>query len=641
MSLRGGIHRRDFMALTGAAAVALGARRSGAATYQQAPSLASQGGLPPVAERLPENPLVIEPIESVGRYGGTLTRALRGDADHNSLLRIVGNQGLTRWMPTFEGIAPNVAESWDVSDDARRYTMKLRRGMKWSDGQPFTADDIIFWVDDLLHDKEFYPAPPIAYIVAGEPMRAEKVDDQTVTFIFKAPYGRFLYELATPLGQHPVLYAKHYAQQFHPKHNPDIKQLMTQANVGSWTELFRLRNGDIETPSRWANPERPTLDPWLVATPYSGGATEVVLRRNPYFWQVDTAGNQLPYIDEIRNRIISDMETIVLTAIRGDLDLQIRHLSDNIQNKPVLSQNMEQGGYKLVEVVPSSSQEMGFFPNLTHKDPKMRELLRNKDFRIALSQAINREEMIEIVWLGQGTPFQVGPRPQHRLYNEQLATQFLEYDPEKAEELLDGIGLKRQGDGFRTFPDGEKVFLNVDVMLPHAQIIDGLELVKGYWADVGIDMNINALERSIFYNRAQNNEHTFGMYPVPGGLDPELEPRGFVAIHSLDSRQSLEWAKWYTSGGTLGEEPTPSMKKRMELLNEWKTIPDQEKADAMFKEILQIAADEFEIFGITSLLSGFGVQNVRLKNVLNGMPQGWSYATPGPALPQQFFFEDV
>jgi peptide/nickel transport system substrate-binding protein len=641
MSLRGGMDRRDFMALTGAAAVTLGARHSLAVTYQEAPSLAGQANLPPLAQRLPENPLVVEPIGSVGRYGGTLTRALRGDADHNSLLRIVGNQGLTRWQPDFAGVVPNVAESWDISEDGTRYTFRLRKGMKWSDGQPFTADDILFWVEDLLHNKEFYPSLPIAYVVGGEPVSAEKVDDQTVTFVFKAPYGRFLYELATPLGQHPVLYARHYAQQFHPKYNPDIEQLMSQANVGTWTELFRLRCGDIETPSRWANPERPTLDPWLVETPYSGGATEVVLRRNPYFWQVDTAGNQLPYIDRIRNRIISDMETIVLAAINGDLDLQIRHLYDNIQNKPVLVQNMDRGGYKLAEVVPSNCQDMGFFPNLTHKDPKLRELLRSKEFRVALSHAINREEMIEIIWLGQGTPYQVGPLPQHRLYNEQLATQFLEFDPDKAEALLDGLGLKRQGDGFRTFPDGEKIFLNVDAMLPHKQIIDGLELVKGYWADVGIDMNINALERSIFYNRAQNNDHTFGMYQVPGGLDPELEPRGFVAIHTLDSRQSLEWAKWYTSGGTLGEEPTPSMKKRMQLLDQWKSEPDPAKADAVFKEILQIAADEFEIFGVTAPPHGFGVRNVHLMNVLDQMPQGWSYATPGPALPQQMYFDNV
>src|SRR5690606_33276766 len=146
-------------------------------------------------------------------------------------------------------------------------------------------------------------------------MMIEKVDDHTVTYIFSAPYGRFLYELATPLGQHPVLYAKHYAQQFHPKYNPDVQKLVTEANVSSWTDLFRLRCGDVETPSRWGNPERPTLDPWIIDTPYTGSTTAVRMKRNPYFWQVDTEGKQLPYIDAINNRIISDIETIVLSAV--------------------------------------------------------------------------------------------------------------------------------------------------------------------------------------------------------------------------------------------------------------------------------------------------------------------------------------
>lgn len=638
------IGRRDFMVLAGATALATSLRPAWAQAGGEAPALAEMvksGRLPPLAERLPKRPLVIEPMEAVGKYGGTLTRALRGDADHNSILRIVSNQGLTRWSPDFKETLPNVAESWELSDDGTRYTFKLREGMRWSDGHPFTADDLVFWVDDLLHDPDFYPAKPIAYMVAGEPVKIEKVDDYTVTYIFAAPYGRFLEELATPLGQHPVVYAKHYAQQFHPKYNSDVDQLVAEANVSSWTDLFRLRCGDIETPSRWANPERPVLDPWVVETPYTGSATAVRMRRNPYFWQVDTEGNQLPYIDEVNNRIISDIETIVLTCVKGDIDLQIRHVGD-IANKPVFAEGAERGGYVLQEANPTSCQQMGFFPNLTHRDPKLRELLRTKEFRVALSHAVDRQEIIDIVYLGQGKPYQVGPFEEHRLHNPQLSYQFIEFDPEKANALLDQIGLDgRDGSGFRMMPGGGKVFLNVDVMLPHTDILDGLELVKVHWAAVGIDMNINALERSIFYNRAQNNDHTFGMYPVPGGLDPELEPRGFVAIHTLDSRQSLEWAKWYSSGGQLGEEPTPSMKKRMELLDKWKTIPNREEADAVFKEMLEIAADEFEVFGVTVPPPQFGVRNKHMRNVMNPMPQGWSYATPGPALPQQFFYDSI
>lgn len=610
-------------------------------SFAEAPGLAAlvaAGTLPPVADRLPDQPLVIEPLGSIGQYGGTLTRALRGNADHNSILRIVGNQGLTRWDPQFTTVLPNVAASWEVSDDATAYTFHLRPDMKWSDGEPFTADDVVFFVNDLLNNKEFFPAPPQAYVAGGEPAQVTKVDDHTVTFTFARPFGRFPYELATPLGQHPVLYAKHYCQQFHPTYNPDIANVIAANSAGDWVNLFRMKCGDIEIPARWGNPERPTLDPWIIETPYVAGATEVLMERNPYFWQVDTAGNQLPYIDGIRNKVISDPEGIVLAAINGELDLQIRHLNEII-NKPVLAENTEAGNYELVEVTPTNSNEMGFFFNLTHPDPEMRELMRNHDFRRALSQAMDRQEMIDIVWLGQSQPYQVGPVPAHRLYNEQLGTQYLEYDPDMANQLLDQIGLdQRDGEGFRTLASGQRVFLNVDVMLPHASIIDALELVKQYWADVGIDMNINTMERSLFYDRGQQNLHDIAMYTIPGGLDVELEPRAMIAIHTLDSRQGIPWTKWYESGGTLGEEPTESMKRRMELLNEWKSTADPAAADVIFREILQMAADEFEVMGVVQSPTVFGVMDDDLENLLQPIPQSWSYATPGPALPQQLWF---
>ncbi len=426
MSLSNSVGRRDFLMLTAATVIASGASPAFAQEAKEAPELADlvKGGkLPAVADRLPAQPLVVEKIDAVGVYGGELRRALRGDADHNSILRIVGNQGLTRWSPDFTQVLPNVALSWDISPDATEYTFHLRKGMKWSDGHPLTADDLVFWVDDLLHDDDFYPAAPEAYVINGKRCTIKKVDDYTVTYVFAGSYGHFNEHLATPLGQHPVLYAKHYCQQFHPKYNPDIDKLLKQYNMSSWTDLFRLKCGDIETPARWANLERPTLDPWLVETPYKGGVTEVVLKRNPFFWQVDSEGKQLPYINKIRNKVISDIQTIILTAVKGDLDLQMRHIYD-IGNKPVFVQHMKEGHFVLQELVSTDTNMMGFFFNQTHKDPAMRKLMRDKNFRIALSHALNRPEMIDIVWLGQGKPWQVGPLPQHRLYDAQLGTQY-------------------------------------------------------------------------------------------------------------------------------------------------------------------------------------------------------------------------
>ena len=167
-----------------ATVIASGASPAFAQEAKEAPELADlvKGGkLPAVADRLPAQPLVVEKIDAVGVYGGELRRALRGDADHNSILRIVGNQGLTRWSPDFTQVLPNVALSWDISPDATEYTFHLRKGMKWSDGHPLTADDLVFWVDDLLHDDDFYPAAPEAYVINGKRCTIKKVDDYTVS----------------------------------------------------------------------------------------------------------------------------------------------------------------------------------------------------------------------------------------------------------------------------------------------------------------------------------------------------------------------------------------------------------------------------------------------------------------------------
>ena len=190
-----------------------------ASAFNESPVLVGNG-LPPVAARLPTSPEVVIPLDSIGSYGGTIRRALGGSSDHNSILRFLSPQGLTRWEPDFSQVVPNVAESWSVNAEGTEFTFHLREGMRWSDGEPFTAADILFFVEDLLQNEEFYPTPPARYVIDGQPMEAEMIDETTIILSFAAPYGTFLTELATPMGQEPVLWARHYCQQFHPTYNP-------------------------------------------------------------------------------------------------------------------------------------------------------------------------------------------------------------------------------------------------------------------------------------------------------------------------------------------------------------------------------------------------------------------------------------
>jgi len=634
------------MRIASLASIAVGALMTPLVAFAagEAPSLAKMvaaGKLPALDQRLPEKPEVVKPLDAIGVYGGKLRRSLGGSNDHNSILRIVSPQGLTRWKPDFSTVIPNIAESWTVNDKGSEFTFKLRKGMKWSDGHPFTADDIMFYVNDLLHNKEFYPNPPARYVVDGQAMTAEKIDDQTVTLKFVASYGTFLTELATPLAQEPVLWAKHYCMQYHPTYNKDIQTMVDATNaVEDWPGLFRLKCGEVEAPNRWSNVERPTLDPWIITGEgYSAGSTQVVMERNPYFWQVDTEGNQLPYIDTLEMNVAQDNQAIVLEAIAGNIDMQRRRISQ-LSNKPVFAENAEKGGFKILDMQNSNSNIMSIHFNFTHKDPEMRALMRNKDVRVALSLAIDREEIIDIVYQGQGEPWQVGPRPSHILYDERLGRQYTNYDPDKANELLDKAGYgKRDSEDYRLLPSGKRFAFNIQYTgIEQPDWGDSLEIIAQQWKKIGVEVNVSSVERSIYYSRGEANEHDIMVWGAPGGLDPTLSPRNVLAVHPQASWFAIPWTRWYLSGGKDGEEPTESMKKRLALYDAFKKEADQEKALDIFREIHRMAADEMETIGISLAPNLVGVVNKNLRNVPATIPSSWMYPDPGPTLPQTYYY---
>ena len=636
------LRRTLLQGLAGAAAFSAlpAAAQTAAKEAPDVAKLAADGKLPALADRVGAAPMIVKPLDSTGTYGGFIRRGLRGSADHNGILRMVGNQGLVRWNLGFTEVQPNVAERWEVNADATEFTFHLRKGMKWSDGQPFTADDVVFCIEDCCKNAELYRSPPSTIVIANQPGIATKIDDTTVKFTFAAPYALFLEIMATPLGQHPTLFAKHYASQFHPKYNPKLADVVKAAGVPDWGTLFRNKCGDIEIPSRWGNPEKPVLDPWVVVEPYTGGATRVTMRRNPYFWQVDTDGRQLPYADGLNFGISQDVESLMLDVISGKLDIQDRHI-DTLQNKPTLSQNMAKGGYRLIEMVNSGAQQCQIYLNITHKDPKMRAMFANKEFRQALSLGIDRQEIIELVYLGQSEPYQTGPRPGHPWNHEKLARQFTDHDLAKANATLDRLGYKRAAaNGPRQHPEGGgKIFFAVDVIPTlYPDLVDTMELVKRHWADLGIEIKVNTIERSLYYTRGDNNEHDAAVWPGPGGLDPMLDPRDFFAQHTQGSRYAIPWTLWYVSNGKDGTEPPESQKQRMKLFDQARGTADLQKRGEYMKSLFDLTADAFETVGVCLAVNAFGTCNTKLKNVPLKMADSWSYPNPGPSLPQQYYF---
>lgn len=606
------------------------------------------GELPPLEERLPANPMVVEPVESLGQYGGTWRSGLRGGQDNAWLTRIMGYDFLVRWDPDWEEVIPNLAESFEVNGDATEYTFVLREGVKWSDGAPFTADDILFWYEDVLTNEEYRAIHPIdSWLVSGgEPVVVEKVDDYTVKFRFAAPNGLFLQRLATPSGAGPTRYPKHYCSQFHSRYNTENLDALIEENGSTgWVNLFELKCGGVEgTPydALWYNADLPTLYAWDIVTPYGGNATQVVAERNPYYWKVDPEGRQLPYIDRLVAEIGDDVQVLVLKALNGEIDMQDRHIA-TLDNKAVFADNMEAGNYRFFDTIPSSMNTNAIAFNLTHKDPVMREIFQNKDFRIALSHAINRQEIIDVVYVGQGEPYQLAPRPTSPFYNERLAKQYTEYDPDLANEMLDAIFPEKNAEGIRLGPDGNPIVFNVEVDATQLDRINVLELVKGYWEAVGIQANIVAEDRSLLYTRKNGNEHDVAVWGGDGGLDVILEPRWYFPF-SDESWYAEAWQSWYNNPSgegalTAPEEPPAEVKEQMELYEQIKMSGDPAEQAELMNQILEIAADQFYAIGISLTPPGYGIVKNNFHNVPSPHPAAWLYPNPGPTNPQQYWIE--
>jgi ABC-type transport system substrate-binding protein len=596
---------------------------------KEAPMLADRvknGDLPPVEERLPSEPLVVEPTDRMGQYGGEWNSALLGAADTAWLVRTIGYENLTRWQPevrafSIDEVIPNIAESFESSDDGTEFTFKLRKGMKWSDGEPFSADDLVFAQNDVFLNKELFPDPPFE-------ATAEKVDDNTVRFTFKEPESLFVHRQATPSGELLVTLPRHYLEQFHKEFNPDVGQLVKKEDAADWVELFTLKS-DI-----FQNTELPTLNPWVITTPLGEGS-RVVAERNPYFWKTDPDGSQLPYIDRVVFDVVSDPEIMITKTLGGEMDMHVRHFNVP-SNKPVIAENRDRGAYDFFDTLPSSMNTFMLALNLAHKDQTKRQIYQNKDFRIGLSHAINRQEIIDVVYQSQGEPWQGAPRPQSPFHNQELAKQYTEYDVDLANRSLDQAGYKNSN-GQRLGPDGKPIVVTVEfatALVPEWP--DVLELIQRYWREVGIKLNIRQEDRTLFYERKEANEHDAAVWLGDGGLDVVLEPRWYFPF-STESNFAIPWATWFGSGGETGPEPPEAAKQQMELYNQInRTVDSDERAELMTR-ILQIAQEQFWVMGMNLTPPGYGIVKNNFHNVRQQMVDAYLYPTPGPTNPEQYF----
>ena len=598
--------------------------------FAESPQLAElvrQGKLPPLEQRIPKNPLVVTPYEEIGQYGGTWRRTWSGLSDSAGPYKLC-SEHLVMFNKNGTKILPNVAESWKVSRDAKTYTFKLREGIRWSDGTPLTTEDVVFWYEDIILNKDLTPTIPNWLTSGGKPLKLEKIDTYTFKVEFEEPNALFLISIGKMGGGHTFFAPKHYLKQFHPKYTPKEKldELVKKAGLQNWYQLFGNMNDFLQ------NPDLPVIYPWKATNLPT--ATLQIMERNPYYWKIDPEGNQLPYIDRITHTLLGSAgETAVLKAISGEVDMQERGLV--IDNYTLLMENRTKGNYRVLRWPQGTGASPAILLNQNVKDPVLRKIFEDRRFRIALSLAINREEINQLFYLGLGEPRQASIISGAPFYDPEWEKAYAEYDPKKANEYLDKMGLtKRDKDGFRLRADGKTLILTIEYSGDRPY----MEVIKKYWEAIGVKVFLKPLERSLYVTRAQAGEIEVGVWGFDRNVAILSDP-GHLLGTVVEAPWAPLYATWYNTGGRGGEEPKGDIKRIYELWDKVKSTIDEKQRDRYFKEIINLHKKNIWMIGIVGEVHQLIVAKNNFRNIPDGLLWDDNIRSPKNARPEQFFFK--
>ncbi|HEX9116927.1 MAG TPA: ABC transporter substrate-binding protein, partial [Anaerolineae bacterium] len=625
--------------------------------FGEAPMLADlvkAGKLPAVEKRLPnpEDLMVVQPLKEIGKYGGTWRRGFTGPGDHENGNRINSADKILHYDYTGTKIQPALAKAWKLSDDGKVTTITLRKGLKWSDGEPLTADDFMFWFEDIYSNKDIIPTPFPEMMVNGKPCVMKKLDDFTVAFEF--PEANYLFPqllagstaigagFATrgAFGTYGGGYAPaHYIKQWLPKYSSKdaLDAKAKAAGFDGW--LSQLKNK-----YSWAlNPEVPTLTPWRTVSPINTPTWS--LERNPYYWAVDSEGNQLPYFDKLTLTLAENLEVLNLRAIAGEYDIQERHTG--LAKLPVFLDNQQKGNYTVhLDPAFNGGDAVLHLGNAYTADPEIGKLIRNKDFRHALSMGIDRDQLNESFWLGVGTggstaPAETTPYSPGPDYRKKWCT----YDLKQANALLDKLGLdKKDGEGFRLRSDG-KTRLRLEMVTVGGQFVPYTpvgEMIKQQWKKIGIDVDIKETERTLAFTKDANDQNQMITWSNDGSEMLYLFPRHALPVDPAECHMGMAFAKWFASNGTQGTEPDdPEMKRAFELFKKAATLKEEEQI-ATAKELWKIIVEQQWSIGLVGQSPAFMGVRVVKNNVGNapGRQVNAQHArTPFTSRPDTFFFK--
>lgn len=601
-------------------------------TYNEAPMLAElvqAGSLPPVDERLPTTPKLVEVVEEVGQYGGTWYRVAVGVGDPGIINSRLSYENLVRWSQDGSTVVPNVAESYEISDDATTFTIQLREGMKWSDGEPFTADDFVFFYEDVLLNQEITPSFPkwMRDPVSDEPCLLEKVDDYSFTIKFENPYGLFIQVIAGPAGLSMTDYPAHYLKQFHVDYADadELAAMTEEAGFEEWFQLFGNRRN-------WQNSEQPHIWPWLpkLVPPEVPTTAE----RNPYYYKVDEAGNQLPYLDGINFDIVERIDLLNLKAMAGEIDMQFRHVS--WENFPLYVDNAEAGDYRVMQWNLAEGSNYLLMPNYGIADEFLSGLFHSKEFRMALSHGIDRSSIRELIYSGFGEPRQATTHPDCAYFEQEWADRYIEYNIDLANQLLDDVGLtERDSEGFRLRPDGEQLSLTIEYAPVFGPWRDVTQYISEQLADVGLRVISKEEDRTLLEQRWVADELELAVWTMDRTFTPLIEPQWFVPGITTNIC-AAPYNTWLNSGGADGIEPPEELRAAYALYDQIKgASPDA--LPALAEEFFAQSSENLWFIGVVGNLPHVGIVKHNFHNVPETAISDWLQLTPGNTAPEQYF----
>ena len=576
------------------------------------------GTLPPMQERLPKKPLMVDfkgDDKSIGKYGGDL-RLLMGKAKDLGQITVYTYARLVGYDLDYK-IQPDIAEAFVVGD-GRDFTFKLRKGHRWSDGHPVTSEDFRYFWEDMIKNKVLgKKGVPEQMLVDGKEPTFRIIDELTFKYTWEKPNPSFLPALAAPSPLY-IYRPAHYMKQFHADYadKEKLEAQVKKSKARDWSALHTR----MQRQRRPENPDLPTLQAWRNTTPPP--STRFIFERNPYFHRIDPKGQQLPYIDRLVMSVVSK-DVIAAKAGTGEADLQARYLQ--FSDVPYLKRGEKKNNYTTRLWSLGKGSQVALFPNLNANDEVWRKIIRNVRFRRALSLGINRKEINEVIYFGLAYPSANTVMPQSALYKKDYSQMWAKYDKQKANSLLDEIGLdKRDPDGTRLLPDGRRAEITIETAGESAEETDVLELITDHYREIGLKIFVRSSQRDIFRRRAYSGDTLISVF---SGLNNAVATSTMNPEELAPTDQAqLQWPKWgqYAGTNTKAGEPInlDSAMVQLQLFNQWMLAGNDEERTRVWHNMLSGYADQ--VFSIGTVNNSR--QPVIISNDLRNVPENGIYA---------------